>query len=164
MRPWRWMLLITIFAFVLAPASGAWAANGCDGSGDTAAADQYCESLPTADGDTDVTQRHARPLASVLPAKTVAKLEHAGTLGAVVLALPAGVTSHPTRAPHQQHKSIKKIVNGLLPGPGVAARAIVSAAGGGGHVDAGFEWALVLTLLGVSGMSIWRTALRTSDD
>jgi hypothetical protein len=148
---------------MLAPAAPAAAANGCDAPGDTAAVQQYCDSLPTADGGTDVTQHHAHPLAAVLPPATVKQLRHAGALGAAVLALPSGVAPMAKRASVHQRKAIKSLVKGLLPGPGARARAVVEAAGGGGRVDAGFQWALALTLIAVSGLSVWRSAFRLSE-
>jgi hypothetical protein len=161
MRRWRPLLLITFAVFTLGPTVRASAADGCDASSDTAAVNQYCESLPTADGNTDVTQRHARPLALALPPKIVRMLRRAGPLGAAVLALPAGVAQRTAGLSGRERTAVKTAGRGLLPGPGVNARAVISTLGTGGELDAGFKWALAITLISLSGFSVWRSAFRS---
>ena len=119
----------------------------CKAPPGTAAVEQYCESLPTADGDTHLGDKPPRPLAAVLPEPIVHRLQKAGVAGEVILALPAG----PTRA-HQserQQAPFDPRVKALLPGPALSPKSVVDAAAKSGaeHIDQGFGWALVLTLV-----------------
>lgn len=149
----RWILL-TLLLLLLVPASAAHAKTNCKAPPGTAAVEQYCESLPTADGDTHLGDKPTRPLAAVLPKPLVHRLEKAGLAGEVILALPAG----PARM-HQggrRQTSFDPRVKALLPGPALSPKSVVDAAAKNGaeHIDQGFGWALVLTLFGLGGLSV----------
>jgi hypothetical protein len=155
-----------VVALTLAPAAAASGADGCNAPQDTAAVDQYCESLPTAVGSTDVNQPPAKPLAAVLPGKTVKKLEKAGMLGQALLALPAPVDAVRPGSPaaRSRHRALAAKIDGLLPGPGAtnAGSVITASANGGGNLDGGLGWVLVFTLLGLSAISLWGSVFRVS--
>jgi hypothetical protein len=160
------LVLISVVAWALAPVAAASAVDGCNAPQDTAAVDQYCESLPTADGTTDVSQPPARPLAAVLRDTTVKKLQKAGPLGQAVLALPAPVDAmRPgSRAARARHRALEPKLDGLLPGPGTtnASSVVTASVDGGGNLDGGLGWVLVLTLLGLSAISLWGSVFRVS--
>lgn len=148
----RWTLL-TLLLMLFIPASAAHASTDCKAPPGTAAVEQYCETLPTADGDAHLGDKPRRPLAAVLPKPIVQRLEKAGVAGEVILALPAQHAAGRTRLPRS---SFDPRVKALLPGPGVGARSVIDAAARNGaeHIDQGFGWALVITLFGIGGLSL----------
>ena len=149
----RWILL-TLVLLLLASASAAHAKTSCKAPPGTAAVEQYCESLPTADGDTHLGDKPTRPLAAVLPEPIVHRLQKAGVAGEVILALPAGP---PARTQSERRQApFDPRVKALLPGPGLSPKSVVDAAAKNGaeHIDQGFGWALVLTLFGLGGLSV----------
>ena len=153
MRSWRFLALATLVCLSLAYAPAALANTNCNAPPGTAGVDQYCETLPTADGTSDVSQRPKRPLADVLPARVISRLRDAGIAGDVLLALPApvadaGVIRRAARFDPQ--------VKALLPGPGPNASSIAQVtAASAPEVAQGFGWVLVLVLFTLGGLSLW---------
>jgi hypothetical protein len=149
----RWILL-TLMLVLLASASAAHAKTDCKAPPGTAAVEQYCESLPSADGDTHLGDKPARPLAAVLPEPIVQRLQKAGVAGEVILALPAGPT--PEHRSGRRQTPFDPRVKALLPGPALSPKSVVDAAAKNAaeHIDQGFGWALVLTLFGLGGLSV----------
>jgi hypothetical protein len=164
MRACRLLLLSVMALLVVAPAASA--SQGCVAPDGTAATDQYCEFLATAEGPTDATGSGTRPLASVLSKRAIKRLERAGVLGQVLLALPAGSGAHPEDTSAAMRTAVRRADvdprhDALLPGPGPGAGSLVRAAGSmNGQVEQGFAWTLVLTLLALAGLSMWGS-LRT---
>jgi hypothetical protein len=155
MRPRGLLILITLVPFLWL-ATPAQAATGCDAPPGTAAADQYCETLPAADGMTDATGEGLLPLAAVLPKALVRRLERAGLLGQVLLALPAVVgNSSDSRARRAAREaSTDPRLGSLLPdGPETSRSAAQAVLDRAGMVDPGFTWTLVLSLLALAGVS-----------
>jgi hypothetical protein len=162
MRDRRLMLLLSLMALlVVTPAASA--SEGCVAPQGTAAIDQYCEMLPTVEGPTDATGRETLPLASVLPKRMVKQLERAGILGQALLALPSAAGGGPgamdaTAAERMSARRARSDprLEALLPGQGTSASSVLDAAGElGSQVEQGFAWTLVMTLLGLAGLSVW---------
>jgi hypothetical protein len=155
MRDCRLLLSLLGLMAMLVTAAPASAAEGCVAPQGTAAIDQYCEMLPTATGRTDATGRKTVPLASTLPSRMVKRLERAGLLGRVLLALPAAMGDASERAATRRAR-VDPRLGALLPGEGANVGSAIAAAGGmGGQVEQGFAWTLVLTLLTLGGLSMW---------
>jgi hypothetical protein len=153
------VLLSFIASLVLAaPAS---ARTGCDAPPGTAATDQYCETLPTAEGLTDATGKRSRPLATVLPKALVKRLERAGLLGEVLLALPAlprdaaGRPTDPAARAAAADPRLQQLLSGPAPAPAEVLEATGNAVTGVG--DQGFAWTLALSLFALAGVSTLRS-------
>jgi hypothetical protein len=155
MRPRSLVVLITLLPFVCL-AAPAEAATGCDAPPGTAAADQYCETLPAADGMTDATAEDLLPLAAVLPKALVRRLERAGLLGQVLLALPAvagGSGDNRARRAAREASGDPRLGSLLPDRPETSSSALQTALGAAGTLDQGFTWTLVLSLLALAGVS-----------
>jgi hypothetical protein len=140
--------------WLAAPAS---ANPGCDAPPGTAAADQYCETLPTADGMTDATGEHLLPLASVLPKDVVRALKRAGLLGQVLLALPAVAprSSKSAGGAAARNAAADPRLGSLLPGQPDTPRSVLSTTlHASGQVGKGFAWTLLLSLLALASVSV----------
>lgn len=146
-------IVLILLLLPLFPAA-AHADPSCKAPPGTAAVEQYCESLPSADGDTHLGDKASRPLVSVLPKPLVRRLERSGVVGEVILALPAG--SDPAHHGARRQASFDPRVKALLPGPADSPRSLVDAASKHAvqHLDQGFGWVLVLTLFGLGGLSV----------
>jgi hypothetical protein len=140
--PWLWL------------ATPASAATSCHAPPGTAATEQYCESLPSADGVIDATGSH-KPLATVLPMALVKRLEHAGLLGDVLLALPAvaaGANVMPSAAVRKAR--VDPRLGALLPGrPRSVRSSFAATVGSAGQVGDGFAWTLVASLCALAAIS-----------
>jgi hypothetical protein len=156
MRPRNPLVLITFVPFLwLAMATAAHAA--CDAAPGTAAVDQYCETLPTADGMTNATAEHLVPLASVLPKGLVRRLERSGVLGQALLALPAvpRASSSTAAGAAARKATADPRLGSLLPGePRTMHSVLKSTLDTANQVGQGFVWTLVLSLLALAGVSL----------
>jgi hypothetical protein len=160
MRRRTLLLVIALLPFIW-PVTPAAARTGCDAAPGTAAADQYCETLPTADGMTDATAEHALPLARVLPAELVRRLQRSGLLGEVLLALPAGArgSGSPAAERAAREAAADPRLGALAPGkPRDDGSALQSSMSAAGEVGQGFAWTLVVALLTVGAVSLLRSA------
>jgi hypothetical protein len=153
MRPRSLLILIGLLPglWLAAPAM---AASSCDAPPGTAATDQYCETLPSADGMIDATGRHT-PLAKVLPMALVRRMEHAGLLGEVLLALPAVAPADGgMRSAAVRKASTDPRLRALLPARPQNVRSSVGAVlGTNSGVGNGFAWTLVISLCVLAGIS-----------
>lgn len=141
---------------MLAPPASA--IEGCEAPPGTAVVDQYCETLPTAEGPTDATGRRARPLVAVLPKWLVKRLREAGLLGEVLLSMPAGVdgTSVGQDTAAMRRAAADPRLEALLPGEGADVGSVMKEASDvTRQVEQGFAWTLCLTLAGLASMSAW---------
>jgi hypothetical protein len=137
----------------------ALARQGCAAPQGTAATDQYCETVPSVAGPRDATVLSVQPLAMVLPTRVTKKLRaDNGVLGDVVLAMPATPAtagSSAVRAAAGRAAADPRL-DALRPGSGSDLLSVVNAtAGSGGYIEQGFAWTLVLTLVGIAGVSVW---------
>jgi hypothetical protein len=148
--------LLVAFTVGAAPAM---AREGCTAPPGTAATDQYCETVPTVVGPRDATQMPFVPLSGVLTERMTEKLRNAKSVVADVLlampATPARAGSREVRAAAERAASDPRL-DALKPGSGTDLLSVVDAtAGSGGYIEQGFAWTLVLTLVGIAGVSIW---------
>lgn len=140
-------------------ASPALARAGCTAPQGTAATDQYCETVPSVEGPRDATSLPVVPLSGVLPKQLTEKLLKDKSILADVLlgmpATPAAAGSDAVRAAASRAAADPRL-DALRPGSGSDVISVVNAtAGSGGIIEQGFAWTLVLTLLGIAGVSVW---------
>jgi hypothetical protein len=155
----RPFLVLSILAFLLVWAPAASAERGCQAPPGTAAVDQYCDNLPSADGTTDPSEEGVERLAAVLPKPVADRLRNKGLLGEVLLALPAVPAREGPRTMTARRRRFEPRVDALLPGPAANARSVARAATSTGGANAQMGWVLGLTLFCVSALSL-RSALR----
>jgi hypothetical protein len=139
-------------------ASPAMAAVNCSAPPGTAATEQYCELLPSADGMIDATGRH-KPLTSVLPRALVKRLRDAGLLGEVLLALPAfAPDAGAMRSAAVRQAMSDPRLGALLPDRAQDLQSSLgAAAGSSGRIGDGFQWTLVASLCALAGVSALRS-------
>jgi hypothetical protein len=160
------LLNLALFVMLALAASPAAASQGCNAPTGTAAIDQYCETFPTAAGSRDATAPSSTPLAAILPKAAARRLRKAGVPGQVILALPAAAMAgeSPSVRARAQSAARDPRLDALRPGSGLKLATIASGASQvGGYVDKGFAWTLVLTLVGIAGVSAWGTLRGWSD-
>jgi hypothetical protein len=160
------LVLFSTLALSLVLASAAIAAPGCDAPPDTAATDQYCETLVAPQGSQDVTQPPSHPLGSTLRRPVASELGRAGVLGDVLMAMQTGTLvassdvkaglASPARAAAARRAEFDPRVNALTPGPADSAASTIAAAAatGASTIHAGFGLALVLILIFLAGCSL----------
>jgi hypothetical protein len=151
------LALVALLSFGVSPAA---ARPGCSAPSGTAATDQYCETIPTAAGTMDATAPGSTPLAAVLPKSAARRLRRAGVAGQAILAMPAAtMTGGPPAAQERSREAAHDPrLDALSPGSGLRLSAIADATSEAtGYVDKGFAWTMVLTLLGIAGVSAWGT-------
>jgi hypothetical protein len=153
-------------ALLLVLASAASAAPGCDAPPDTAAPQQYCETLAAPQGSQDVTRPSPRPLGATLPKPVASELGRAGVLGDVLLAMPTGTLvgrrdttpglANPGRARAARRTEFDPRLNALSNGPAESASSAVRAVAktGADSVQAGFGLVLVFILVFLAGCSL----------
>jgi hypothetical protein len=166
----RLVVLFSILPLLLVPASTARATPGCDAPPDTAATEQYCETVAAPQGSTDVTQRASRPLAATLPKPVASRLKRAGVLGEVLLAMPTGDillaasarpgTSRPPRSMEAREAAFDPRLKALRRGPGVTPLSVVNATSNAGAstFKVAFGWVLnvILVILAVFSLATRR--------
>jgi hypothetical protein len=152
-------LSVSLLVALAVGATPALARQGCSAPPGTAATEQYCETVPSVDGPNDATTLPVEPLATVLPERTTNKLrDDKGVLGDVILAMPATPATAGSRAVRAaaRRAAADPRLDALRPGSGSGLLSVVNAtAGSGGYIEQGFAWTLVLTLLGIAGLSVW---------
>jgi hypothetical protein len=169
------VVLFSTLALFLVRASAAPAAPGCDAPPDTAATEQYCETVPAPQGSRDVTRPSSRPLSETLPKPVRSELGEAGLLGDVLMAMATGTVAspphgrpgntNPARVAAAERAEFDPRVDALAPGPAEDASSAIRAAAtaGAARVQVGFGLALVLILVFLAGCSIGtRTLARGS--
>jgi hypothetical protein len=118
----------------------------CDVPPGTAAVDQYCDVLPSADGTGEQTgEVPAVPLGRVLPERVRERLQKAGTVGHGLLALPAlrpeGVPGGGAGGrPVPRIDAAKLVGRGTLALPRRSPLAAVERSAANSLVDGGFRW------------------------
>jgi hypothetical protein len=157
MSPVRLLVALSVVAFLLVWVPTASADHGCQAPPGTAAVDQYCDNLPTADGTTDPSGKHVPRLVSVLPQAVADRLRRHGLLGEVLLALPAGDAGSRGARPLVAVRRVpfEPRDNALLPGPAANARSVIHATTSSSGLTAVMGWALGLTLFGLAAVSLW---------
>jgi hypothetical protein len=143
-------------------ATSALARSGCSAPPGTAATEQYCETLPSVEGPRDSTVSPVQPLGAVLPEQVTKKLQKLPddekVLADVILAMPASPATGGTRATRAaaRRAAADPRLDALRPGSGADLLSVVHAtADSGGYIEQGFAWTLVLSLLGIAGVSVW---------
>jgi hypothetical protein len=170
------LMLFSTLALLLVPASAAIAAPGCDAPPDTAATDQYCETLVAPQGSQDVSQPSSHPLGATLRSPVASELGRAGVLGDVVMAMATGtlvaspdVKAGPASPAHvaaARRAEFDPRVNALTPGPADSTASTIAAAAttGASTIHAGFGLALVLILIFLAGCSLGTRNLGRGSD
>jgi hypothetical protein len=153
----RLVVVLSVVAFLLAGAPpGAFAESGCQAPPGTAAVEQYCDTLPAVGGPSDPTGTIRRRLASVLPKPLVHRLDQAGVLGEVLLALPAADSaSRALPTVNGRRARFRPGVAPLLPGPAMTARSLSDGAATSSWVSGGLGWVLVATMFSLALISLW---------
>jgi hypothetical protein len=166
-------LTTTCVAFVALAAglpAGAHAADpACKPSQDVAALDQYCEFLPSPEGDEQPvnsadqpTQR--TPMSRALPRREVAMLRKSGPEGRALLLLPAlapvGLTPEQRRRIRITRERVLRSTT--LDAPEVTPKTVISdvTAVGERTFASVFQWALLLCTVGFAGMAWLRFRTR----
>jgi hypothetical protein len=147
----------------------------CQPAPDVAALDQYCDSLPSADGQEKplaAAGPRQMPLSRALPARTVARLRNSGPEAKALLLLPVVA---PVRRDRQERERIRASARKVLrttrlEAPKVSPEAVVSGTaeavvagltGTGGNGPGGaFRWGLLVSTLGFAGMAWLRFRTR----
>ena len=159
-------IAVSLLAAGVLPASAS--AADCATAPDAAAIDQYCELLPTADGNglTTTARGNGPRLRDVLSRSAVARLRKEGILGDALLMLPvlfAGRVDEHGRPRGRPLLETEDLLEHDLAAPSSAdpsqvTQALVKAAGGGG-IPAGLVWVLGLMALAggaAGGMRFYR--------
>jgi hypothetical protein len=149
-------------------------AQSCLPEEEVAALDQYCDALPTADGEPESMigsggTRSEPPLRLALPSRHVARLRRSGVAAKALLLLPTPrpVGKGPAVARERRRTAVearKVVASGTLKSPVGSVREVVSSLATSSEdvVEGAFRWGLVLCTLGLAGMA-WvrfRTRLR----
>lgn len=150
---------VSVLVVLVAGVAPAMARTGCSAPPGTAATDQYCETVPTVEGPRDTGSVPFAPLAEALPKRMTEQLrKDKSVLADVLLAMPATPAttgSSAMRAAASRAASDPRL-DALRPGSGSDIVSVVNAtADSGGYIEQGFAWTLVLTLLGIAGVSVW---------
>jgi hypothetical protein len=161
MRRLCFLVLIVAFASLTVPAR---AASGtpqgppvCVDRPDVAALDQYCPSMPGADGRGLKGPR----LADVLPVKLVRRLERAGPLGQALLglSLAAPETQLASKARGRGLDANDLLKDGTIGGgkskPSANPIKLAASAVTGGKLDLAFGSVLLMSTFGIAGAA-WR--------
>jgi hypothetical protein len=165
-----WTTWVACVALAAAWPAGAYAADPpCQPSQEVAALDQYCDFLPTPEGDEQPTNLAASPtpstpVSSALGTREVAMLRDSGPAGRALLLLPVVA---PVRATAEQRRRIRAtgaraLRSTTLDAPNVTPKTVVSGvtAVGEGTFAGVFQWALLLCTLGFAGMAWLRFRTR----
>jgi hypothetical protein len=161
---------VALIALAAAWPTDAHAADpACQPSQDVAALDQYCDFLPSPDGEEQPTNLAAQPtqrtpLSRALPRSQVAMLRNSGPEGRVLLLLPVVA---PVRATAEQRRRIRAtsrraLGSTTLDAPKVTPKTVVSGmtAVGEGTLPGVFQWALLVCTVGFAGMAWLRFRTR----
>lgn len=155
-------IVVSLLAAGMLPASAS--AADCATAPDAAAIDQYCELLPTADGNglTTTARGNGPRLRDVLSKAAVARLRKEGELGEALLMLPALSPGRMDGHGRPLLETEDLLGHGLATPasahPSQVTQALVKAAGEGG-IPAALAWVLGLTALGgaaAGGMRFYR--------
>jgi hypothetical protein len=159
-------IAVSLLAAGVLPASAS--AADCASAPDAAAIDQYCELLPTADGNglTTTARGHGPRLRDVLSKEAVARLREEGALGEALLMLPVLFPGRVDEHGHPRGRPLletKDLLEHRLAAPADAdasrmTKALLKAAGQGG-IPAALAWILGVTAVGgaaAGGMRFYR--------
>jgi hypothetical protein len=165
-----WTTCVAFLALAAGWPAGAHAADpACQPSEDVAALDQYCENLPSPEGDEQPTNLDAQPtppmpVSRALPRREVAMLRNSGPEARALLVLPV---VGPVRATPEQRRSMRAtqeraLRSSTLDAPEVTPKTVVSgvAVVGEGTLAGVFQWALLLCTVGFAGMAWLRFRAR----
>jgi hypothetical protein len=155
------------------PAGAHAAEPPCRPSEDVAALDQYCDFLPSPDGDEQPTNFAAEPtprtpVSRVLPTRLVEMLRKSGPAGTALLLLPVLA---PVESTSEQRRRIRTtpretLRSPPLEAPKVTPRSVISGVTGGvtaagERALAGvFRWGLLICTVGFAGMAWLRFRMR----
>ena len=166
-------LTTTCVAFVALAAglpAGAHAAGpACKPSEDVAALDQYCDFLPSPEGDDQPVNfadqpTQPTPVSRVLARREVAMLRNSGPEGRALLLLPVVAPVRPT--PEQQRRNRttgrRALRSVTIDAPNVTPETVVSGVTAVGErtLASVFQWALLLCTVGFAGMAWLRFRTR----
>jgi hypothetical protein len=155
------------------PAGAHAAEPPCQPSEDVAALDQYCDRLPSPEGDEppvnsadQPTQR--MPLSRALPTRELAMLRKSGPEGRALLLLPVVAPVRPTPEQRRRIRTTGReaLRSATLEAPKVTPETVVSGVAGGvtaagARTLAGaFQWGLLVCTLGFAGMAWLRFRTR----
>jgi hypothetical protein len=129
-------------------------APSCELAPGTAAVDQYCDVLPSADGSGQQTGHVPPvPLARVLPRQVRVRLEKAGTVGGGLLGLPALelAAAGPGGRPVPRIDAAQLVGHGTLALPRQSPVAAVKRSATSSLLDGGFRWALSASTFALFG-------------
>jgi hypothetical protein len=165
-----WTTCVAFVALTAGLPAGAHAAGpACQPSQDVAALDQYCDFLPTPEGDEqpvnlDAQPTQRMPVSSALPSREVAILRESGPEARALLLLPVVA---PVRATPEQRRRVRAtreeaLRSTTLDAPKLTPKTVVSgvAAVGEGTLAGVFQWALLLCTVGFAGMAWLRFRTR----
>jgi hypothetical protein len=165
-----WTTCVACVALAAGWPAGAYAADpSCQPSQEVAALDQYCDFLPTPEGDEQPTNLAASPTPSTpvsraLPRREVAMLRDSGPAGRALLLLPVVAPVRPTAEQRRRTQAIRRRTLGstALDAAEVTPKTVVSgvAAVGEGTFAGVFQWALLLCTVGFAGMAWLRFRTR----
>jgi hypothetical protein len=168
-RLWTTCVACVALAAAAWPAGAHAADPACQPSEDVAALDQYCDSLPTPEGDEqsiilDGQPTPRMPVSRALPRREVKLLRESGPEARALLLLPVVA---PIRATPEQRERIRAtreraLRSTTLDAPEVTPKTVVSgvAAVGEGTLAGVFQWALLLCTVGFAGMAWLRFRTR----
>lgn len=155
MRCLCYLVVMGALALTAAPASAATPAPvpGCVSRPDVAVLDQYCPTLPGADGrGTD----HGSHLSDVLPEKVVDRFREAGPLGmtllSVRLAAPATKLAHKSRSRGLDAEDLLRrgTIGRVRTEPPANPLEVAAAAVGGNELSVAFGSLLLMSTFGIS--------------
>jgi hypothetical protein len=142
---------------------GAAMAQRCTPQQTVAALDQYCDALPTSDGQfapIGSSRAVGPPLAQALPASDAAELRESGTAGQALLLLSAAApigtaVPSPTRRRAARRAAAEVRESDELEGRRGPVRTVASAiaSASADAVAASFKWGLLISTLGLAGVA-----------
>jgi hypothetical protein len=167
-RAFAALTAFTAFAVASVPA----VAQTCTPDQSVAVLDQYCDALPTSSGaSAPGVGQHASgpPLMDVLAPPAVARLRESGSAGKALLLLAAMAPVGRGPAAAERRSEVRRaarevVASGDLDAPTGDAESLATglAKASGNVIGGAFRWGLVISTLGLAGMS-WmrfRTRLR----
>jgi hypothetical protein len=138
----------------------------CEPSPDVAALDQYCDFLPSAEGEVTPLSAAVGPtqmaLNRALPSRDAKRLRDAGPEGRALLMLPAIAPVRPDVRRRLRDTAEDVLRSTDLDPPKVTPEAVVSGLGAAGGQALGgvFQWGLLICTVGFAGMAWLRFRTR----
>jgi hypothetical protein len=145
----------------------------CRPSEEVAALDQYCDFLPTPDGDEQPVNLAAdptpqTPVSRALPMRHVAELQRSGPEARALLLLPVVAPVHPTPEQRRRMRTTRREALGstTLDSPDATPRTVISGvtegvtAAGERALGGAFQWVLLVCTVGFAGMAWLRFRAR----